>query len=192
MRSGARTCQPPLEQRRNNLLGMLGQRTGPDHAFQTSDRPDPRRTGQVCCRGLPGGSARSRGWFHARPARVRWWWFRGSLRSHLNQPLGRPREPARRVSGGLSFKRAGSRWGEPPEPAILRRIFAISAKTPLFVELAGIEPASSSVEPGLLRVQSVLSLFSASELARTRPRQAQSGKSPDQPSRRRLISKSPR
>jgi hypothetical protein len=50
------------------------------------------------------------------------------------------------------------------------------------VELAGIEPASSSVEPGLLRVQSVLSLFSAPALAQTRRRQAQSGKSPDRPS----------
>ena len=36
------------------------------------------------------------------------------------------------------------------------------------VELAGIEPASSSAEPGLLRVQSVRSLFSAPALARTR------------------------
>jgi hypothetical protein len=52
----------------------------------------------------------------------------------------------------------------------------------LVVELAGIEPASSSAEPGLLRVQFVLSLFSAPGLARTRPRQAQSGKSPVQPS----------
>ena len=43
------------------------------------------------------------------------------------------------------------------------------------VELAGIEPASSSVEPGLLRVQSVMSLFSAPALAQTRRRQAQSG-----------------
>ena len=50
------------------------------------------------------------------------------------------------------------------------------------VELAGIEPASSSVEPGLLRVQSVTSHFSAPALALTRRRQAQSGKSPDQPS----------
>jgi hypothetical protein len=45
----------------------------------------------------------------------------------------------------------------------------------MMVELAGIEPASSSVEPGLLRVQSVLSLFSAPALAQTRRRQAQSG-----------------
>ena len=50
------------------------------------------------------------------------------------------------------------------------------------VELAGIEPASSSVEPGLLRVQSVMSLFSAPALAQTRRRQAQSGLSPAHPS----------
>ena len=49
------------------------------------------------------------------------------------------------------------------------------------VELAGIEPASSSVEPGLLRVQSVMSLFSAPALALTRRRQAQSGKVPITP-----------
>jgi len=33
------------------------------------------------------------------------------------------------------------------------------------VELRGIEPRSSSVDPGLLRVQSVMSLFSAPTLA---------------------------
>jgi hypothetical protein len=43
------------------------------------------------------------------------------------------------------------------------------------VELAGIEPASSSVEPGLLRVQSVLFVFSVPVLALTRHRQTQSG-----------------
>ena len=61
-------------------------------------------------------------------------------------------------------------------------ISPISGKGSSFVELAGIEPASSSADPGLLRVQSVLSLFSAPALAQTRRRQAQSGKSPDQPS----------
>jgi site-specific DNA recombinase len=50
------------------------------------------------------------------------------------------------------------------------------------VELAGIEPASSSVEPGLLRVQSAITLFSAPALAQTRRRQAQSGLSPGHPS----------
>jgi hypothetical protein len=60
------------------------------------------------------------------------------------------------------------------------------------VELAGIEPASSSVEPGLLRVQSVRSLFSAPGLARTRPRQAQSRNSPAHPPRHGVSSKSPR
>ena len=50
------------------------------------------------------------------------------------------------------------------------------------VELRGIEPRSSSVDPGLLRVQSVMSLFSAPALALTPRRQAQSGKSPAHPS----------
>lgn len=50
------------------------------------------------------------------------------------------------------------------------------------VELRGIEPRSSSAVSGLLRVQSVLSLFSAPLLAQTRQRQAQSGKSPAHPS----------
>jgi hypothetical protein len=48
------------------------------------------------------------------------------------------------------------------------------ANTPGWVELAGVEPASSSVEPGLLRVQFVLSLFSAPALPRTGRRRAQS------------------
>ena len=56
-----------------------------------------------------------------------------------------------------------------------------SSSKATMVELAGIEPASSSVDPGLLRVQSVMSLFSASGLARTRPRQAQSRNSPAHP-----------
>jgi hypothetical protein len=42
----------------------------------------------------------------------------------------------------------------------------------VMVELAGIEPASSSVEPGLLRVQSVMAFLSAPALAQTRRRQA--------------------
>lgn len=46
------------------------------------------------------------------------------------------------------------------------------------VELAGIEPASSSVEPSLLRVQSVMSLFSAPVLAQTRHRRAQPTRCP--------------
>jgi len=41
------------------------------------------------------------------------------------------------------------------------------------VELAGIEPASSDADPGILRAQFVVSLFSAPALARTRRRQAQ-------------------
>jgi site-specific DNA recombinase len=49
------------------------------------------------------------------------------------------------------------------------------------VELAGIEPASSSVEPGLLRVQSVMSLFLAPVLAQTRHRRAQSTRCPSCP-----------
>lgn len=48
--------------------------------------------------------------------------------------------------------------------------------------LAGIGPASSSAEPGLLRVQSVRSFFSAQAIARTRHLRAQPRKSPDQPS----------
>ena len=47
-----------------------------------------------------------------------------------------------------------------------------------WVELRGIEPRSSSVEPGLLRVQSALSLFSAPGLAQTPPRRAQSARCP--------------
>jgi hypothetical protein len=53
------------------------------------------------------------------------------------------------------------------------------SKTHLLVELPGIEPGSSGAESGLLRVQCVRSLFSASVLGRTRHRQAQSRKSPD-------------
>jgi len=49
------------------------------------------------------------------------------------------------------------------------------------VELAGIEPASFGADPGLLRVQSVLSHFSAPVLPRTGHRQAQPLKSPDDP-----------
>jgi len=41
------------------------------------------------------------------------------------------------------------------------------------VELAGIEPASFDVNPGILRAQSAMSLFSAPALVRTRRRQAQ-------------------
>lgn len=41
------------------------------------------------------------------------------------------------------------------------------------VEMAGIEPASNGVEPGLLRVQSA-SIFSAPEITRTSLRRAQS------------------
>ena len=48
-----------------------------------------------------------------------------------------------------------------------------------FVELRGIEPRSYGAESGLLRVQSVWSLFSAPALEQTRRRQAQSQKSPD-------------
>lgn len=55
------------------------------------------------------------------------------------------------------------------------------SNTVYLVELRGIEPRSSSVDPGLLRVQSVMSLFSASGLARTRPRQAQSRNGPAHP-----------
>ena len=44
-----------------------------------------------------------------------------------------------------------------------------------FVELAGIEPASCGAVPGLLRVQFVMSLFSAPALPRTGCRRAQSG-----------------
>src|SRR4051795_1604752 len=53
------------------------------------------------------------------------------------------------------------------------------------VELAGIEPASSSVEPGLLRVQSVMSFSRPRCSHLTRHRQAQPGKSPSHPSQRR-------
>ena len=42
------------------------------------------------------------------------------------------------------------------------------------VEVAGIEPASCSDEPGLLRAQLVLSFYSAPALAPARRRQAQS------------------
>jgi hypothetical protein len=35
----------------------------------------------------------------------------------------------------------------------------LAARIPLLVELAGIEPASSSAEPGLLRVQSAMCVF---------------------------------
>lgn len=47
------------------------------------------------------------------------------------------------------------------------------------VELRGIEPRSYGAESGLLRVQSVWSLFSAPALGQTRRRRAQSQKSPD-------------
>jgi hypothetical protein len=47
------------------------------------------------------------------------------------------------------------------------------------VELRGIEPRSYGAESGLLRVQSVMSLFSAPALGQTRRRRAQSQKSPD-------------
>ena len=42
-------------------------------------------------------------------------------------------------------------------PAYGAEDFALFCEDPVVVELAGIEPASSSVEPGLLRVQSVMS-----------------------------------
>lgn len=57
-----------------------------------------------------------------------------------------------------------------------------SSSRTTMVELRGIEPRSSSVDPGLLRVQSMEAIFSAPALAQTRRRQAQSGLSPDHPS----------
>ncbi len=68
--------------------------------------------------------------------------------------------------------------GQPDDPAGLVRQVAVG----WVVELAGIEPASCGAVPGLLRVQFVLSLFSAPALPRTGRRRAQSGFSPDQPS----------
>lgn len=56
-----------------------------------------------------------------------------------------------------------------------------SSLTSTLVELAGIEPASFGVEPGLLRVQSAVAFCSAPALALTRRRQAQSQKSPARP-----------
>jgi hypothetical protein len=60
------------------------------------------------------------------------------------------------------------------------------------VELAGIEPASFGAEPGLLRVQSVVVVFSVPALAQTRRRQTQPQKSPDEPLWPGLTSKPPR
>ena len=60
------------------------------------------------------------------------------------------------------------------------------------VELRGIEPRSYGAESGLLRVQSVMSLFSAPALGQTRRRRAQSQKSPDHTLQHGVTSKSPR
>ena len=57
------------------------------------------------------------------------------------------------------------------------------------VEVAGIEPASSRGEPGLLRAQLTVALFSAPALVSARCRQAQYQLSPDRPLTRRSISK---
>ena len=43
-----------------------------------------------------------------------------------------------------------------------------------FVEVAGIEPASASVEPGLLRAQSAAAFLSPGDLADESPSRAQS------------------
>lgn len=75
--------------------------------------------------------------------------------------------PGTRTGGSVSNSSATEGQGCPPSTV---------------VELRGIEPRSSSAVSGLLRVQSVLSLFSAPLLAQTRQRRAQSGKSPAHPS----------
>ena len=59
------------------------------------------------------------------------------------------------------------------------------------VEVAGIEPASSRGEPGLLRAQPALSFSRPPCSSPARHGQAQPWKSPDQPPRRQLISKPP-
>ena len=56
----------------------------------------------------------------------------------------------------------------------LSRSDAPSTGASIGVEVAGIEPASSSDEPGLLRAQLVMAFCSAPALALARRRQAQS------------------
>ena len=63
-------------------------------------------------------------------------------------------EPAERAELGPHAR-------EPPRPKSER----LAEGCLVVVELRGIEPRSSSVDPGLLRVQSVMSLFSAPALA---------------------------
>ena len=81
---------------------------------------------------------------------------------------GRPSTPSRywgrdvRLGADRCFRRDST----PPTSAMRLPVGCVSR-----VELAGIEPASSSVEPGLLRVQSVIVVFSVPALAQTRRRQ---------------------
>ena len=90
-------------------------------------------------------------------------------------------EPPRPRSGRLWFTRAGA--DVPHRPGLFCEVSAFILRRLLgWVELAGIEPASCGAVPGLLRVQFVLSLFSAPALPRTGRRRAQSGKSPGRPS----------
>ena len=145
-------------------------------------RSRPRRSS---CLPLPrDGSCHGRGWWPSRQGPIGQRpndAVRGSVRTSTTCLNARSRSDGCRSgsrSRGLGHGGAGATsTGEPAKtPPILRRPLA-------GVELAGIEPASSSVEPGLLRVQSVMSLFSAPALAQTRRRQAQSRKKSRSPLR---------